>query len=160
LTVNIHPARRGDAATILGFIRELAEYEREPDAVVNTEAMLDATLFGETPKAEALIAEEEGAAIGFALFFHTYSTWTGRQGVWLEDLYVTPQARGSGAGKALLAQLAGICLDRDCARFEWAVLDWNEPAIGFYRSIGALPMDEWTTQRVTGDALVKLAGRG
>jgi GNAT superfamily N-acetyltransferase len=160
LTVTIRPARRGDAATILGFIRELADYEREPDAVVNTEAMLDTSLFGTAPKAEALIAEEDGAAIGFALFFHTYSTWTGRQGVWLEDLYVTPQARGSGAGKALLRELAGICLDRDCARFEWAVLDWNEPAIGFYRSIGALPMDEWTTQRVTGDALAKLAGRG
>lgn len=159
MTVTIRPARRGDAATILGFIRELAEYEREPDAVVNTEAMLDNSLFGATPKAEALIAEEEGAAIGFALFFHTYSTWTGRQGVWLEDLYVTPQARGSGAGKALLRELAGICLDRDCARFEWAVLDWNEPAIGFYRSIGAEAMDEWTTQRVAGDALVKLAGR-
>jgi GNAT superfamily N-acetyltransferase len=159
LTVTIRPARPGDAATILRFIRELAEYEREPDAVVTTEAMLDAALFGATPKAEALVAEEDGAAIGFALFFHTFSTWTGRQGVWLEDLYVTPDARGSGAGKALLRALAGICLDRDCPRFEWAVLDWNEPAIGFYRSIGALPMDEWTTQRVTGDALARLAGR-
>ncbi|HEX7850605.1 MAG TPA: GNAT family N-acetyltransferase [Sphingomonas sp.] len=160
MTVTIRPARSGDAPVILRFIKELADYEREPDAVVTTEAMLDDALFGATPKAEALIAESGGAPIGFALFFHTYSTWTGRQGIWLEDLYVTPDARGSGAGKALLAQLAGICLDRDCARFEWAVLDWNEPAIGFYRSIGALPMDDWTTQRVTGTALVKLAGRG
>ena len=160
MTLIIRPARSGDAPVILRFIKELAAYEREPDAVVATETMLDDALFGASPKAEALIAESDGAAIGFALFFHTFSTWTGRQGLWLEDLYVTPDARGSGAGKALLAQLAGLCLDRDCPRFEWAVLDWNEPAIGFYRSIGALPLDEWTTQRVTGDALIKLAGRG
>ena len=160
MTVTIRAARPGDAATILRFIKELADYEREPDAVVTTEAMLDGALFGASPKAEALVAEDAGAPIGFALFFHTFSTWTGKQGIWLEDLYVTPDARGSGAGKALLRALAGLCLDRDCVRFEWAVLDWNEPAIGFYRAIGALPMDEWTTQRVTGDALAKLAGRG
>jgi len=160
LTLSIRPAAPGDAATVLRFAKELAEYEREPDAVVTTEAMMHAALFGETPMAEALIAEIDGAAVGFAVFFHTFSTWTGRKGIWLDDLYVTPEARGSGAGKALLQTLAGICLDRDCARFEWWVLDWNEPAIGFYRSIGAEPMDEWTTQRVTGDALVKLAGRG
>lgn len=145
---------------MLRFAKELAAYEREPEAVVSTEAMMHEALFGEKPLAEALIAEVDGVAIGFAVFFHTFSTWTGRKGIWLDDLYVTPEARGSGAGKALLSALAGICLDRDCARFEWWVLDWNEPAIGFYRSIGAEPMDEWTTQRVTGDALVKLAGRG
>ena len=160
MTVTIRSARSGDAATVLRFVRELAEYEREPDAVVATEAMMDEALFGATPKAEALIAEVDGVAVGFALFFHTFSTWTGRQGIWLEDLYVTPDARGSGAGKALVSAIAGICLDRGCPRFEWWVLDWNEPAIGFYRSIGAEAMDEWTTQRVTGDALVKLAGRG
>ncbi len=159
MTLTIRPARRGDAATVLRFVKELAEYEREPDAVVATEDMMDAALFGEKPKAEALIAEIDDVAVGFALFFHTFSTWTGRQGIWLEDLYVTPEARGSGAGKALVSHIAGICLDRDCPRFEWWVLDWNEPAIGFYRSIGAQAMDEWTTQRVTGDALVKLAGR-
>jgi len=160
LTVTIRPARSGDAATVLRFVRELAEYEREPDAVVATEAMMDEALFGAAPKAEALIADVDGEAVGFALFFHTFSTWTGRQGIWLEDLYVTPDARGSGAGKALVSAVAGICIDRGCPRFEWWVLDWNEPAIGFYRSIGAEAMDEWTTQRVTGDALVKLAGRG
>jgi GNAT superfamily N-acetyltransferase len=159
LTVNIRPARPGDAAIVLRFVRELAEYEREPDAVVATEEMMDEALFGATPKAEALIAAVDGVAVGFALFFHTFSTWTGRQGIWLEDLYVTPDARGSGAGKALVSAIAGICLDRGCPRFEWWVLDWNEPAIGFYRSIGAEAMDEWTTQRVTGDALIKLAGR-
>jgi GNAT superfamily N-acetyltransferase len=160
LTVTIRPARSGDAATVLRFVQELAEYEREPDAVVATERMMDEALFGATPKAEALIADVDGVAVGFALFFHTFSTWTGRQGIWLEDLYVTPDARGSGAGKALVRAIAGICLDRGCPRFEWWVLDWNEPAIGFYRSIGAEAMDEWTTQRVTGDALAKLAGRG
>ena len=159
MTVTIRPARPGDAAIVLRFVRELAEYEREPDAVVATEEMMDEALFGTTPKAEALIAEVDGVAVGFALFFHTFSTWTGRQGIWLEDLYVTPDARGSGAGKALVSAIAGICLDRGCPRFEWWVLDWNEPAIGFYRSIGAEAMDEWTTQRVTGDALAKLAGR-
>ncbi len=159
MTVNIRPARPGDAAIVLRFVRELAEYEREPDAVVATEEMMDEALFGATPKAEALIAAVDGVAVGFALFFHTFSTWTGRQGIWLEDLYVTPDARGSGAGKALVSAIAGICLDRGCPRFEWWVLDWNEPAIGFYRSIGAEAMDEWTTQRVTGDALIKLAGR-
>ena len=160
MTLTIRPAAPGDAATVLHFAKELATYEREPDAVVTTEAMMHDALFGAKPMAEALIAEIDGAAVGFAVFFHTFSTWTGRKGIWLDDLYVTPEARGSGAGKALLQHLAGICLDRDCARFEWWVLDWNEPAIGFYRSIGAEPMGEWTTQRVTGDALVKLAGRG
>lgn len=159
MTLSIRPAVRADVPTILRFVRELAAFEREPDAVEATEAMLDRALF-EEKAAEAVIAERDGAAVGFAVFFHNFSTWKGRKGLYLEDLYVTPEARGSGVGTALLRHLAGLAIERDCARFEWAVLDWNEPAIGFYRSIGALPMDEWTTQRVTGDALVKLAGRG
>lgn len=159
MTLTIRPAAPGDAATVLRFAKELATFERDPGAVVATEAMMAEALFGGRPMAEALIAEIDGRPVGFAVFFHTFSTWTGRKGVWLDDLYVTPEARGSGVGTALLRDLAGICLDRDCARFEWSVLDWNDPAIGFYRSIGAEAMDEWTTQRVTGGALVKLAGR-
>ena len=145
--------------TILRFIRELAAYEREPDAVEATEASLALALFGEHPAAEAVIAEDAGVAVGFALFFHNFSTWTGRRGLYLEDLYVTPDARGQGAGRALLAHLARLALDRGCARFEWSVLDWNTPAVEFYRKIGAVPMEEWTIQRVTGDALVALADR-
>lgn len=144
---------------MLRFIRELAAYEREPDAVETTEPMLRDALFGASPAAEALIAERDGQSIGFALFFHTFSTWTGRRGLWLEDLYVTPEARGSGAGAALLRALAGLALDRDCPRLEWTVLDWNTPALDFYRAKGAVPQDEWTTQRVTGAALQALAGR-
>lgn len=156
---HVRPAIPGDVPLILRFVRELAEYEREPDAVEATELMLNDALFGPKPVAEAVIAELGGEAVGFALFFHNFSTWTGRPGIYLEDLYVTPGARGSGAGKALLRHLAGLALDRGCARFEWAVLDWNTPAIDFYRAMGATPQDEWTVQRVTGDALVKLAGR-
>jgi GNAT superfamily N-acetyltransferase len=121
--------------------------------------MLAEALFGHTPAAEAVIAEVDGTAQGFALFFHNFSTWTGRRGLYLEDLYVTPEARGQGLGKALLRHLAGLALDRGCARFEWAVLDWNAPAIAFYDAVGAESMDEWTVRRVTGDALAKLAGR-
>lgn len=157
--IEIRSATPSDVATVLRFVRELAEYERQPDAVVATEPMLTKALFGDHPAAEAVIAEGDGGPIGFALFFHNFSTWTGRRGLYLEDLYVTPEARGSGAGRALLAHLAGVALDRGCARFEWSVLDWNEPAIAFYRKIGAEPMDEWTIQRVTGDALRALAGR-
>jgi len=157
--ITIRTAAPQDVALILDLIRELALYEREPDAVVATEAMLHDALF-ERRVAESLIAELDGRPVGFALFFHNFSTWTGKPGIYLEDLYVTPDARGSGAGKALLRHLAGIALDRDCGRFEWAVLDWNTPAIDFYRAMGAQPMDEWTVQRVSGDALVALAGRG
>lgn len=160
MTVSIRSSTPQDCGTILRFVRELADYEREPDAVEANEAMLADALFATPPAAEALIAERDGVAVGFALFFHNFSTWTGKRGIYLEDLYVTPAARGSGAGKALLAHLAGIALDRGCARFEWSVLDWNTPAIDFYRSVGAAAMDEWTVQRVTGDALVRLAGRG
>ena len=159
MTVAIRPAIAADVPLILRFVRELAEYEREPDAVKATEPMLTEALFGGRPTAEALIAERDGNPLGFALFFQNFSTWTGRPGIYLEDLYVTPASRGTGAGTALLRHLAGIALDRDCARFEWAVLDWNTPAIDFYRAMGAEAMDEWTVQRVTGDALVKLAGR-
>jgi GNAT superfamily N-acetyltransferase len=155
----IRPATPADVALILRLIRELAEFEREPDAVEATEEMLATALFGERPAAEAVIAELDGTPVGFALFFQNFSTWTGRPGLYLEDLYVTPAARGSGTGTALLRHLAGLALDRGCGRFEWAVLDWNEPAINFYRAMGAVGMDEWRVQRVAGDALVKLAGR-
>ena len=159
MTLTIRPAEPADTALILRFVRELAEFEREPGAVVATEAGLSHALFREH-SAEAVIAESDGAPLGFALFFHNFSTWTGRKGLYLEDLYVTPEARGSGTGKALLRHLAGLALDRDCARFEWAVLDWNTPAIDFYTAMGADSLDEWTVRRVSGDALTKLAGRG
>ena len=141
------------------MIRELAEYEREPNAVVATEAMLHEALFGDSPAVFGLIAEDEGVTVGFALWFLNFSTWLGRHGIYLEDLYVRPEHRGSGHGKALLAELARICVERGYGRFEWWVLDWNTPAIEFYRSIGAEPMDEWTVQRVTGDALTDLAAQ-
>lgn len=159
MTLTIRPATPQDVALILRFVRELAEFEREPDAVKATEESLNHALFGER-SAEAVIAEQDGEPMGFALFFHNFSTWTGLKGLYLEDLYVTPEARGSGVGTALLRHLAGIALDRDCGRFEWAVLDWNTPAIDFYTAMGAESLDEWRIRRVTGDALVKLAGRG
>lgn len=154
----IRPATPADVPVILRFVRELAAFEREPDAVEATEAMLHAALFGPAPAAEAVIAED-GEPLGFALFFHNFSTWTGRRGLYLEDLYVTPAARGRGIGSALLRHLAGIALDRDCARFEWAVLDWNADAIAVYRAVGAVGMEDWTVQRVSGEALARLAGR-
>lgn len=159
MTTHIRPATSDDVATIMRFVRELAEYERAADKVVATEPLLEDALFGERPAAEALIAEQNGAPVGMALFFHNFSTWTGWRGIYLEDLYVTPSARGSGAGGALLRHLAGIAVDRGCTRFEWSVLDWNAPALAFYKSLGAEPMDEWTVHRVSGDALTKLAGR-
>lgn len=155
----IRAAIPADVAAILGFVRDLAAFEREPDAVETTEEMLHAALFGDHPAAEAVIAEEAGGALGFAIFFHNFSTWTGRRGLYLEDLYVTPAARGRGVGTALLRHLAGLALDRGCARFEWSVLDWNEPAVRMYRAIGAVGLDDWTIQRVSGDALRTLAGR-
>ena len=148
-----------DVATILRFVRELAEFEREADKVVATEALLHEAMFGERPVAEAVMAERDGEPLGMALFFHNFSTWTGWRGLYLEDLYVTPAARGSGVGKALLSHLAAIAVDRGCTRFEWAVLDWNEKAIDFYKAMGAEPMNEWTVNRVSGDALTRLAGR-
>ena len=157
MTVTLRAAAPADVPTILRFVKELATYEREPDAVKATEADLQRVLFGERPYAEALIAEEGATPLGFALFFHNFSTWEGKPGIYLEDLYVTPGARGKGVGKALLARLAALAVERDCARLEWSVLDWNEPAIAFYRSIGAASMDEWTVNRVAGEALTALA---
>jgi GNAT superfamily N-acetyltransferase len=155
--IHIRAAEVRDVPLILRLVRELAEFEREPGAVVATEDMLSAALFGDRPAAEAVIAEHDSEAVGFALFFQNFSTWTGRPGMYLEDLYVTPAARGLGVGTALLRHLAGIALDRGYGRFEWAVLDWNEPAIAFYRSMGAVGMDEWRIQRVSGEALERLA---
>lgn len=157
--IHVRPAMPGDVPQILQFIRDLAEYERELDSVVATEAMLSEALFGDRTSAEAVIAEVDGTPVGFALFFHNFSTWTGRPGIYVEDLYVSPEARGAGAGEALLRHVAGLALDRGCARLELAVLDWNQPAIDFYRAIGAQPMDEWKVQRVSGDTLAALAGR-
>lgn len=150
----------GDESLVLRFVRELAAFEREPDAVEAGETELRDALFGPDPAAEAVVAELDGEPVGFALFFHNFSTWTGRRGLYLEDLYVTPAARGRGVGRALLEHLARIALERGCARFEWSVLDWNADAIAFYRALGAVGMEEWTVQRVSGDALKRLAGRG
>lgn len=155
----IRAATPGDVPTIMRFVRDLAAFERAPDAVVATEAMLHEALFGALPAAETVIADQDGEPVGFALFFHSFSTWTGRRGIYLVDLYVAPAARGRGVGAALLRHLAGVALDRGCARFEWAVLDWNVDAIAFYRAMGAVGQDGWTVQRVTGDALRALAGR-
>ena len=157
----LRPARPGDEEGILACIQALADYEREPDAVDNTVAMLTDTLFGDDPRAFASVVEgPEGGIRAIAIWFLTYSTWTGRHGIWLEDLYVHEQYRSNGYGVALLAALAAECLERGYSRLEWTVLDWNEPAIGFYRALGAEAMEEWTTRRVTGDALAALAARG
>lgn len=147
----------GDESGILSCIHALAVYEREPDAVENTVEALTETLFGDEPRAFAHVVERDGAIVGIALWFLTYSTWTGRHGIWLEDLYVDDAERGRGYGKALIASLAAVCVERGYSRLEWTVLDWNAPAIAFYRSLDAAPMDEWTTQRLTGDALAALA---
>lgn len=156
--IPIRPATPDDVATILRFVRDLAAFEREPDAVEATEAMLSEALFGPQPAAEAVIAEEAGAPVGFALFFHNFSTWKGRRGLYLEDLYVTPAARGRGVGGALLRHLAAITVERNCARFEWAVLDWNVDAIAVYRRMGAVGLEDWTVQRVEGEALRRMSG--
>ncbi len=150
----IRPAREGDLDIIIELIHALAEYEREPDAVELERDALRDHLFGPRPYAEVLIAETDaGASAGFALFFHNFSTWKGKPGIWLEDLFVRPELRGHGYGRALLGTLATLAVERDCGRLEWSVLDWNEPSIGFYRSLGAIAMDEWTTYRLTGEAL-------
>lgn len=153
----IRVATEADVPLITRFIRELAEYERLAHEVVATEEKVRESVFGERRHAEVLIAEENGEPAGFALFFHNYSTFLAKPGLYLEDLYVRPELRGKGYGKALLARLATIARERDCGRFEWAVLNWNEPAIQFYRSLGALPMNHWTVYRVTGDSLDELA---
>ena len=154
--LRIRAATPDDAACILGFIRALADYEREPEAVEVDEPTLARQLCERPPPFECLIAELAGRPAGFALFFHTYSTWRGKRGLWLEDLFVLPEARRQGVGAALLTRLAALALERDCARFEWSVLDWNTPAIDFYQSVGAQVLDRWRICRVTGDALIHL----
>ena len=149
-------AVREDIPTLLALIRELADYEHMLDAVVADPDEMASWMF-EKQVAECLIAEVGDVPVGMALFFHNYSTWLGKAGIYLEDLYVKPEYRGRGYGKALLARLAAITVERKCGRLEWACLDWNTPSIGFYRSLGALPMDEWTTYRLTGEALDKMA---
>lgn len=155
--LHIRPATADDTALILDFIRELADYEKLTHDVVATETQLRENLFGAAPQAEVVIAEWNGAPAGFALFFHNFSTFLGKRGLYLEDLFVRPAQRGKGIGKALLQHLARIAIDRDCGRFEWAVLDWNEPARTFYVSLGAKPVPEWDIFRVTGKALERLA---
>ena len=155
--MSIRPATSADLPLIAQFIRDLADYERLAHEVRFNEAVLGDRLFGARPYAEVLIGEIDGSPQGFALFFHNFSTFEGKPGVYLEDLFVRPEARGSGLGKAFLAALAQIAIQRDCARLEWWVLDWNDPAISFYKKLGAKPMDEWTTFRVDGDALDTLA---
>ena len=157
MTLSIRPATPDDLPLIAQFIRDLADYEKLAHEVRFDEATLGEKLFGARPYAEVVIGELDGAPQGFALFFHNFSTFEGRPGIYLEDLFVRPEARGSGLGKALLAHLAGLVVARDCARLEWSVLDWNAPAIGFYQSLGAKLMDEWTVMRVDGDALTSLA---
>ncbi|HEY7890547.1 MAG TPA: GNAT family N-acetyltransferase [Steroidobacteraceae bacterium] len=157
-TISIRPATRDDVPVVLEFIRDLARYERLEHEVSASETELREALFGERRYAEVVLAWGDGQALGFALFFYNFSTFKGRPGIYLEDLFVRPEARSRGVGKRLLAHLARTAVERRCARLEWAVLDWNEPSIGFYRSLGASPMDEWTTFRLTGDALALLAG--
>ena len=152
----IRPATVSDVPVIAQLIRELAEYEKLAHCVVFTEEALKQHLFGPRPYAEVLIAEEAGTSVGFALFFHNFSTFLGQPGIYLEDLFVKPANRGQGHGKQLLAALAKVALERGCGRLEWAVLDWNKPAIGFYESLGARPNDEWTVYRLTGEALEQL----
>ncbi|QIN79243.1 GNAT family N-acetyltransferase [Rubrobacter marinus] len=153
----IRAATEEDVGLVLSFIRELAEYEGLSHEVVATEDVLRDSLFGERTGAEVVICHHEGTPAGFALFFHNFSTFLGRPGLYLEDLYVKPEMRGRGLGRALLVHLARVARERGCGRLEWSVLDWNEPAIKLYRGIGATPMDEWTVYRVTGRALEDLA---
>jgi len=153
----IRPATIEDAGLILRFIRELADYEKLLHEVIADEATLKQSLFGETPHAKVVIGEYNGVAVSFALYFHNFSTFLGRPGIYLEDLYVQPTMRGKGLGKILLGYLASLAIELNCGRLEWWVLDWNKPAIDFYQSLGAQPMDEWTVNRVAGEALGKLA---
>src|SRR5580704_11661916 len=155
--IRIAPATEADVPVILEMIKGLAEYEKLSHVVRATEEQLRLTLFGERPGAEVLLAHRNGEPIGFALFFPNYSTFLAQPGIYLEDLYVKPHARGKGAGLALFTQLAKIAVARGCGRVEWAVLDWNEPSIGFYKKLGAIPMDEWTTFRLTTESLARLA---
>jgi GNAT superfamily N-acetyltransferase len=157
MTSTIRPAARGDADLVLGFIRELAAYERLADEVSATADAIDVALFAENPRVFCEIAEWNGEPVGFALWFYSFSTFRGRHGIYLEDLYVRENMRGRGIGRALLAKLARRCRDEGLTRLEWTVLDWNEPSIAFYRSIGAQAMNDWTTQRLTDQPLAELA---
>ena len=155
--VAIAPAARADVPHIHALMHGLAVYEKIEHEMVSTVEDLERALFGARPMAEAIVARLAGEAVGFALFYPTYSTFSGKPGLWLEDLFVVPEARGKGAGRALLAALAALAIERDCGSVQWEVLDWNEPAIGFYRGIGAEPLDAWTTMKLAGDALGRLA---
>ncbi|MDP2885893.1 MAG: GNAT family N-acetyltransferase [Ignavibacteria bacterium] len=157
--LSIVPATRNDLSLILELIKELAEYERLAHEVIATEEVLSETLFGERPYAEVVLAYYDDEPVGYALYFHSFSTFLGRPGLDLEDLFVRPAARGKGIGKALLAFVANVASERTCGRLEWSVLNWNEPAIGFYKSLGAKPMDAWTVYRMTGEPLARLASQ-
>lgn len=158
-SIHVRPATPKDVALILSLIRELAEYERAPQEAIATEALLHEALFSGRPACEALIGEVDGVGQGFALFFHNFSTWKGRRGLYLEDLFVRPSTRGLGLGKALFTAVAKIAVERGCPRMEWAVLDWNTPAIEFYKAMGAIAMEEWTTYRLKDGALRNVVGR-
>lgn len=155
-TLTFRMARPGDEGAVLNIIRALARYEHLEDQVIATEDLLREWLF-EKEKAEVLLAEAKGKIVGSALFFHSFSTFLGRAGIYLEDLFVYPEYRGRGYGRALLKKLAAVTLERDCGRLEWACLDWNEPSIAFYKSMGAAPMEDWTTYRLTGETLRRAA---
>jgi GNAT superfamily N-acetyltransferase len=155
--LEIRPAMESDTPLILSFIKKLAVYEKLAHKVTATEDILRETLFGERRYAEVVIGYHGGEPVGFALFFHNYSTFLGKPGIYLEDLFVDEEHRGKGFGRALLRRLARLAKERNCGRLEWSVLDWNEPSINFYKALGAAPLDDWTVFRVTGDALDKLA---
>lgn len=159
-TLAVRPATPADVPFILALIRELAEYERAPQEARATPDLLHDALFGPRPACEALVGEIDGTPQGIAVFFHNFSTWTGRRGVYLEDLFVRPAARGAGLGQALLRRVAAIAVERGCPRMEWLVIDWNTPAIGFYESLGAKPLAEWTIHRLSGEALAAAARPG
>ena len=157
---HIRRAERADLPIVLSFIRQLAEYERLSDAVTATEELISENIFGPNAAAEVLLGFLQGDPVAFSVFFHNFSTFMGKRGLYLEDLFVVPEMRGRGFGKAMLRHLARLAVERDCGRFEWAVLDWNESAIGFYKDLGAAAMNEWTTFRITGKVLERLAGEG
>ncbi|WP_105415799.1 GNAT family N-acetyltransferase [Neorhizobium sp. T25_27] len=157
MALTIREGVHGDAAALLGFIRELAIYERAEHEVAATVETIESSIFGETSVTRALVCEKDGVPVGMAIWFFSYSTWQARNGLYLEDLYVTPAARGLGAGKAMLKRLAQVAIENDCGRFEWSVLDWNEPAIRLYEAIGAEPMNEWIRYRLSGETLKSFA---
>jgi GNAT superfamily N-acetyltransferase len=158
MNTNIRPCRPDDAETLVALVRELAAYEHLEKFARATPESFRAHLFGPRPAAEAIVAEVDGVVVGFALYFSTFSTFRGQPGIYLEDVFVRPEYRGRGIGRALLSSVARVAVDRRCGRLEWSVLDWNAPAIGFYRSVGAIPLDEWTVYRVDDEALARLSG--